>query len=130
MTPEVARVLVDAHLQRLMIFSFMMLFWGLTAWRRKPEGFKFGFATMTTAWSVINLAIVLVARNDRALPNVAGLCSFLVINLWLNLVYIVAGAAVGLRTKDRAQGAGWAVVVQGVALMVLDGLLYGQLMAK
>lgn len=85
---------------------------------------------MTTAWSVINLAIVLVARNDRALPNLAGLNSFLVINLWLNVVYIVVGAAVGLRTKDRAQGAGWAVVVQGVALMVLDGLLYGQLMAK
>lgn len=130
MTPEVARVLVDNHLQRLMIFSIVMLLWGLIAWRRNPEGPKFGFATMTAAWSSINLLIVLVSGNDRGLPNLAALNSFLVLNLWLNVVYIVVGAAVGLRTKDRAQGAGWAVVVQGVALLVLDGLLYGQLMAK
>lgn len=77
------------------------------------------FWFMSGLWAAIDAAIVwygLVA----APPSNADLVVLLRINSGLDVLYVAAGVVLLARGTPRMTGFGWAVVVQGVFLLVLD----------
>jgi hypothetical protein len=132
-----------AHLARLLVWALASILSGtsllaLVVARRAagPLPLLRHFALQTAAWGVINLAIALWAQRGLKLRDHAGARSLdriLWLNLGLDVGYIgvgitlaVAGWVLGRRLG--AVGAGLGVVVQGVALFLLDLLLVRQLL--
>ena len=110
------------HLARLTAWSFASLFIGLMILIRDR---KSGFAAMTTGWAAVNLAIVWFSLKSEPPTDPAAFRQFLGLNLMLNCVWIVIGLAMALiRRNPWVMGAGRAMVIQGVALQILDGVLY------
>ncbi|MEK0431016.1 MAG: hypothetical protein RL139_820 [Gemmatimonadota bacterium] len=94
------------------------------------------FAIQCATWGLVDLAIVLWARRGLALRDLAGavaLDRFLWLNIGLDLGYVLAGATLALlgwRLGRRLGlvGAGLGVVVQGLALTLLDLQLSAQVL--
>jgi hypothetical protein len=86
------------------------------------------FAIQTAAWGAIDLLIAAVARRGLALRDVGGatrLDRFIWFNNGLDVGYVAVGltlAIVGwtLGRRFGLVGAGIGIVVQGLALLVLD----------
>ena len=91
------------------------------------------FAIQTGAWGLVDLVIALVAWQGLAYRDLAGftwLDRFLWLNLGLSVGYVAVGVALALtgwRLGRRLAlvGAGAGIVVQGLALLVLDAYLLG-----
>lgn len=124
------------HLVRLLWWGAASLVLGGTvlvaAWRRSPRpALVWHFAVQTAAWGAIDVALVAATWHDIALRDVTGyraLREFLWLNLGLDVGYVGVGitlAACGWALGRRAGlvGAGLGVIVQGLALLVLDGWL-------
>lgn len=76
---------------------------------------------MTAGWAFVNLLIAAPGLvRPKPVESLRKLREFLAFNLGLNVAYISVGVTVALTVNP---GAGWAVVVQGAALLVLDGIL-------
>lgn len=96
--------------------------------RRTDSPLLTHFAIQCAAWGAVDLAIVLWARQGLALRDLAGaiaLDHFVWLNIGLDLGYVLVGgtlALVGWRLGRRLGlvGAGVGVVVQGLALTLLD----------
>lgn len=96
--------------------------------RRATSPLLTQFAIQCLAWGVIDLAIVLWARQGLALRDLAGavaLDRFVWLNVGLDLGYVLVGgtlALLGWRLGRRLGlvGAGLGVVVQGLSLALLD----------
>ena len=96
--------------------------------RRMASPLVTHFAIQCIAWGAIDLAIVLWARQGLALRDLTGavaLDRFVWLNVGLDLGYVLVGltlALTGWRLGRRAGlvGAGIGVVVQGLALALLD----------
>lgn len=95
------------------------------------------FAIQTAAWGAVDLAIAAWARTGLALRDLDG-ATRLVNILWLNVGLDIGYAAVGLtlalaawRLGPRwgAVGAGIGVIVQGLALALLDLVLLAEIAA-
>lgn len=107
----------------------------LLAVRRSRSPLLLNFAIMTAAWGAVDLAIALLGARGLEFRDLAGytrLDRVLWLNMGLNAGYVAVGitlAACGwtLRRSLPLLGAGTAVVVQGLALLVLDGYLLQQL---
>ncbi len=89
------------------------------------------FGVQTAAWGVVDLVIAGVgAARSPAPPSVRRLRTVLLVNAALDVGYVAAGAHVAVRRPGfggrlapaAARGHGWAVVVQGLALLALDGV--------
>jgi sulfite exporter TauE/SafE len=101
-----------------------------SGWRagERTGDFARHFAIQTAAWGAVNLAIVAIAADTVAPRNVASVVSldrFLWLNVGLDAGYMAVGATlalVGWRLGRRRGliGAGIGVVVQGLALCILD----------
>jgi len=121
--------LLNAHLVRLAVWSGVCLVVAVVSLRNKRflEKTK-AFWAMTLGWSVVNLAICGLAI-PRKEPELHGLREFLMLNLGLNVAYISVGLTLALVKEmvRKSKGAGAALVVQGIALLVLDGYLLFQL---
>lgn len=87
------------------------------------------FGCQTAAWGVVDLVIAGVGAARSATPPTAQrLRKVLLVNAALDVGYVAAGAHVAVRRPGfggrvapaAARGHGWAVVVQGLALLVLD----------
>ena len=132
-----------AHLARLLIWALASILSGtsllaLVAARRAagPLPLLRNFALQTAAWGVINLALALWAQRGLKLRDHAGARSLdriLWLNLGLDVGYIGVGITLAvagwvLGRRFGAVGAGLGVVVQGVALFLLDLLLVRQLL--
>lgn len=128
-----------AHLVRLAIWGAISVLTGtgLAAWitfARRESGLIRHFSYQTAAWGAIDLGICLVAWRGLALRDLAGavqLDRFLWLNIGLDAGYVMVGitlAIVGWRLGRRTAliGAGIGVVVQGVALLLLDLILSAQ----
>ena len=121
------------HLLRLLAWGATSLLAGtaigafLTAGRRESALLKH-FAIQTAAWGAIDIAICAVAWRSLALRDLAGavrLDRFIWLNIGLDAGYVMVGvtlAVVGWRLSRSLGlvGAGIGVLVQGVALLVLD----------
>ena len=124
------------HLQRLAVWAVLSVLCGTAtlAWlsvRQRALPLIRHFAIQTAAWGAVNVAIAAWAWRGLALRDFAGAQRLLNI-LWLNTGLDVGYAAVGVtlaitgwRFGPRAgvTGAGLGVVVQGLALALLDARL-------
>jgi hypothetical protein len=121
------------HLQRLALWAIACVLGGtlLLAWltvRRLVAPLLQHFAIQTAAWGAVNGVIAVWAWRGLALRDYAK-AQHLVNILWLNTGLDVGYAAVGTTLallawrwgpKPGVLGAGVAIVVQGVALALLD----------
>lgn len=116
--------LLFSHYIRLGIWSVATLVVAFAIFRSSPEDKRRGFAVLSAGWALVNLLIIGASwRNTDVEPK--AVTDFLVFNLVLNVGYIGVGLALWFLAKGFAKGAGMAVFVQGLALLCLDGLLFG-----
>lgn len=121
------------HLQRLALWAAACVLGGtaLLAWltvRRVAAPMLKHFAIQTAAWGAVNGAIAAWAWQGLALRDFAGaqhLVNILWLNTGLDVGYAAVGATMGILAwrwgpNPGVLGAGVAIVVQGLALALLD----------
>jgi hypothetical protein len=121
------------HLLKLTLWGALSVVVGTTlvaVFRARPVSspLLLHFGIQTAAWGVVDLAIVLWARPRVALRDLAGAVSldrFVWLSTGLDVGYVLVGITLvlcGWRLGRRLGfvGAGIGVVVQGLALLVLD----------
>lgn len=143
-TPRLAAELVDArrtHLWRVLWWggANLALGAGLMAGGREGHPTRYGFGLQAAAWGTINMGIAtwgLLSEPGPAVGPAAILAAedrwahILLVNLGLNVGYIMVGTALhissnhGLSSGDAVRGHADAVIVQGIGLLVLDGLAW------
>jgi hypothetical protein len=129
-----------AHLLRLLawggastLIGTMLLAWLRTG--RRHSALLEHFAMQTAAWGAVELALASLARASLTVRDLAGatrLDRVLWLNIGLDAGYVLVGVAlivIGWRLGRRLGlvGAGTAVVVQGIALALLDLLFASQI---
>jgi len=132
-----------AHLERLLWWggasiAVGLLLLGTLAVRRVVSPLLRHFAIQTAAWGAIDVALALGAWRGLALRDHAGataLDRLLWLNLGLDAGYVGVGATLALTgwlaaRRLGAVGAGMGVIVQGLALFVLDLVLVQQLVGR
>ena len=131
-----------AHLVRVGVWGGTALLGGAALWLASDRDLngRRAFGMQTAAWGAVNVAIAGVAlarAGDLGALDLAGalaaenrLGDILWLNMGLNVGYVAVGTtlyAVGVRTgvarPDAWRGHGAAVVVQGLGLLVLDGIV-------
>lgn len=130
----------EAHLLRLAAWAALSVLAGTgllvaLARRAAPSALLRHFAIQTALWGAVDLVIVWAARAGLHLRDLAATRSlerFLWFNCGLDVGYVAVGvtlAVAGWQLGRRlgAVGAGMGVIVQGLALLVLDLVLAGQL---
>lgn len=132
-----------AHLWRVAAWGGASLLAGLgliagTSASSEP-GWR-GFGIQAAAWGAINLGIVgwaFASGFDAPATGLGGALAaedaygnILLVNLGLNVGYMLVGGALaaaaghGIAHADAVRGHGLGVVVQGLGLLVLDGVAY------
>lgn len=117
---EVVARELKAHLRRLAVWSCFSLVAGgvLLGMQQGSAG------VMTASWAVINLIIVALSWKGKPPASYQKFREFLAFNQGLNLMYIAVGLTLGLAAGPAdVRASGWAVVPQGLALLILDGIL-------
>lgn len=122
-----------AHLQRLLLWGAASVVCGtaillLVRQSRERMPLLFHFAVQTAAWGLIDLVLAgnaWRALTLRDLHSAAQLDRFLWLNIGLDIGYVATGttltvAAWILGRRGGGIGAGSAIVVQGLALLLLD----------
>jgi hypothetical protein len=107
----------------------------LIAVRRWRTPLLFHFALQTAAWGAVDLALAgwgLSALTLRDHAAATRLDRLLWLNVGLDVGYVAVGATLAIAAWRLGRrlggvGAGLGVIVQGVALLVLDGLVVAQL---
>jgi hypothetical protein len=116
--------LMVAHCDRLIIVAIAFIVLGIFLMRRPDPVGSFGW--MTIGWSVVNILIAVPGRiNPKVDPKTID--DLLAFNLGLNVAYVAVGITLLVLGNPRVRGAGIAVIVQGVNLLVLDGYLYSKI---
>jgi hypothetical protein len=121
------------HLLKLSVWAALSITTGtaliaLLRIRAAPSALLFHFGLQSVAWGVVNLALAFWARQGLALRDLAAavaLDRFVWFNIGLDVGYVAVGgtlAILGARGPRRPGliGAGLGIVVQGLALVVLD----------
>lgn len=121
------------HLLRLALWAGASVLAGtmLLAWltvRRTDAPLLRHFAIQTAAWGAVDGLICLWAGRDLVLRDYAGaqrLLNVLWLNLGLDAGYIAVGATLLLTawrwgSRHGGMGAGIGIIVQGLALLLLD----------
>lgn len=124
------------HLQYLLVWALVSIIVGTgvlawMAWRRQNAPLLRHFAIQMAAWGAVDAVIVAWGWQGLALRDFGGaqrLVNFLWLNTGLDVGYVAVGvtlALLGWRWGARlgAMGAGLGVIVQGVALTLLDARL-------
>jgi hypothetical protein len=126
-------LLERAHLLRLIAWGAASVVTGtvllLVAARGTPRPpFLHHFGLQTAAWGAIDLVLGLLSYRNlapRDLQDAAQLDRFLWLNLGLDAGYVGIGATLAIAAWTLGRrwggvGAGAAIVIQGLALLVLD----------
>ncbi len=106
--------------------------------RRAAHPARFGFGLQAGVWGVVNLGIAVpgliggagttTSAFAEALAAERGLHDLLLLNMGLNVAYAGVGAAMvvagyrGVKSAEAWRGHGTALIVQGLGLLVLDGV--------
>ena len=136
MWADTLQALERAHLLRLVVWGAASILAGtaLLAWLRvgsRQSALLKHFALMSAVWGTLDLVIGLVLLTQVAIRDVAGatrLDRLLWLNIGLDAGYVLVGltlAVVGWKVGRRLGlvGAGISVIVQGLALALLDLVL-------
>ena len=131
-------LLERGHLLRLLLWGAASVISGTLllaylTWRREAAPLLRHFALQTASWGLVIAAICLWSWRGLALRDFAGLqrlLNLLWLNVGLNGGYVAVGLAIALlgwKLGKRAGlvGAGLGVIVQGLALLLLDLRLIG-----
>lgn len=131
-----------AHLWRVAawgsanVLGGLALAWGTTRNQRSP---RWHFGTMSAGWGAVNVGIAtagLLAANapaptpDAVLAAERQFHDILLFNLGLNVAYSAVGGTMlgagyrGVSNAGRWRGFGTALIVQGIGLLVLDGIAF------
>lgn len=126
----------QAHLMRLVGWGAASVLVGtvvllLLAARRSRSPLLLHFAIQLAAWGAIDVVLGMLGWRGLEFRDLSGftdLDRFLWLNMGLNVGYVAVGvtlAACGwaLRRSLALLGAGIGVILQGLALLVLDGYL-------
>lgn len=129
-----------AHLVRLLVWAAGSLLAGtaLLAWLqvgRRRSALLEHFGLQTAGWGAAEMAFGAIARASLAARDLAGatrLDRLLWLNIGLDGGYVLVGVTLAvtgwvLGRRLGLIGAGLAIVLQGVALALLDLLLAGQI---
>jgi hypothetical protein len=119
MSPE--RREVQGHLKRLLAWAGISFAAGVGISLASP-----GFGQMTAGWALINACIAApgLRRSESEKPvELRRLREVLFLNQGLNAGYIGVGLTMAFGMQGWARDGGWAIVVQGAGLLLLDGLL-------
>ncbi|HMS01482.1 MAG TPA: hypothetical protein PKE51_00835 [Gemmatimonadaceae bacterium] len=142
MWADVLLSLETTHLLRLALWGggsvlagSLLLAW--LRWRAVTSPLLTHFAIQTAAWGAVDLAICAWARRGLALRDFEGqtaLVNFLWLNVGLDAGYVGVGLTLALaawRLGQRlgAVGAGVGIIVQGLALALLDLRLIAEIAA-
>jgi hypothetical protein len=125
-----------AHLLRLVLWGGVSMLLGsalLAALRVRGQRSPLlePFALVTAGWGAVDVALALWGMRSLAMRDLAGatrLDRFLWLNVGLDVGYVMVGITlllVGWRITRRTGpiGAGFSVIVQGLALVILDLVL-------
>lgn len=126
-------LLERAHLQRLLLWGAASAAAGavvllIIGRRRGQSPLLFHFALQMAAWGMLDLVLAGNAWRTltlRDLQSAAQLDRFVWLNVGLDVGYVATGTVLGvtawlLGRRGGGIGAGAAIVVQGLALLVLD----------
>lgn len=126
-------VLERGHLVRLALWGAGSVLLGtvlfaMLSWRRTKAPLLTHFAIQSAGWGMVELGLCLWGWSGLSLRNYAGaqqLVNFLWLNTGLDVGYVMLGATLALagwRLGPRlsAVGAGTGIMLQGVALLLLD----------
>ncbi len=140
MWADTLQALERAHILRLMVWGATSLVAGtaLLAWLRvgaRESALLKHFSVMSAAWGALDIAIGLALWTQVAIRDISGatrLDRVLWLNIGLDIGYVLVGltlAIVGWKASRRIGlvGAGMGVVVQGLALTLLDLVLAAQI---
>ena len=94
----------------------------LGQFRQRCE-WRAGFWFMTGLWGVINAGIAWVSHLTGP-PALDTLATILLVNCFLDVLYLVVGAYLATRGAALLRGFGWAVLVQGAFLLAFDVYFY------
>lgn len=122
------RPIMFAHLKRLEYWSFATLLFGLAL----PIIFRIRsilmFGLVFAGWSAANIIIALLSRKAPPPRSVYQFAKLLTLNQFANAFYILIGivfsALVGVADM---QPIGVAILIQGIALFILDGRLLSEI---
>ncbi|MGF1581443.1 MAG: hypothetical protein ACFCD0_19125 [Gemmataceae bacterium] len=114
-------------LQQLVIFLFL---WSLVSmggailalYVVKGEWSR-SFWFMSGLWGWIDGGIALYALL-RPVESLEGLRDVLLINIGLDVAYMITGVALTRFSSSKLRGFGWAILVQGMFLLVLDSCFW------
>ncbi len=125
--------LEQLHLLKLLVWVALSITVGtallaLIRVRRMDSPLLLHFGVQAVAWGVVDAAIALWARSGlglRDLASAVALDRFVWLNIGLDIGYVGVGATLAILGARGARrpglvGAGLGVVVQGLALTVLD----------
>lgn len=130
-----------AHLQRLAVWAGVSMLTGAGMMARTPasrDPFLHGFGLQTAVWGGINALIVTPGLLSRKIPETdlllalqaeRNLHDLLVLMTGLNVAYIAVGGTMvlagqyGVRAASAWKGHGYAIMLQGGMLFVLDAVL-------
>jgi hypothetical protein len=113
------------HLKRLAIWSAISVLVGIkliALFGGSEMGRSAG--VMTAGWAAVNLIIVAASWNGKPPASRSQFREFIWLNQGLNSGYMAVGLTLVLASSSAsAVGSGWAVIPQGLALLVMDGIL-------
>lgn len=142
MWADVLLSLETTHLLRLALWGggsvlagSLLLAW--LRWRQVTSSLLTHFAIQTAAWGAVDLAICAWARRGLALRDFEGqtsLVNFLWLNVGLDAGYVGVGVTLAIAAWRLGQrlggvGAGVGIIVQGLALALLDLRLIAEIAA-
>jgi len=130
-----------AHLRRVLSWGAASLVAGvgLAASADDNQPTRRGFGLQTAGWGAVDVAIAAWGLRSSSAPATTPRAALeaedawthvLLVNLGLNVGYVLVGTALhvasreGLRSGAAVRGHADAVIVQGVALLVLDGIAW------
>lgn len=126
---DVARLkpLMLAHLNRLEWYSMVTFLGGLAFPLVLQNRMALMFGVVFAGWSAVNIIIAVIGKKAPPPRSIIAFARLLAVNMIANQFYIIFGMGFAFfaETPDW-QGAGWAITLQGLALLVLDGRLLKQ----